>query len=269
MRIAIQEGMLPGRGTQEKLKNARDLGFHGVEFAAEGLTARVQSIVEALQATGVAAAAVNLGRRNGYLSPELSERESAIGVMRQAMADAVDIGAAHVVFTPHFGGPRMPDLTPYRAPVELESEMMIWLLRTVSDLAYAIGVELDMLPVNRYESYFMNRLEQAAFFRRKIKDHAHVKAAVNLFHMALEEENLDAALRSHGKHVGYIQLADSNGRLPGQGLLDWVGIAAALGEFGYDGWLTYTAHRPTGRASPGNDLPASLAVIRKAGLLKT
>src|SRR5262245_6908107 len=138
MRIAIQEDMLPGRSIVEKLQNAQMLNFAGVEFWAHGLTERVPEIAAAIAETGVPAAAVNLGRRDGYLSPDLHERERAISAMRQAMGDAVDIGAGHVVFVPHFGGPRMPDLTPYRSPIELESEMMIWLLRTVSDLAYAI-----------------------------------------------------------------------------------------------------------------------------------
>ena len=55
------------------------------------------------------------------------------------MADAVDLEAEYVSFVPHFGATAMPDLTPYQTPLDLEKEMMIWLLRTVSDLAYAMG----------------------------------------------------------------------------------------------------------------------------------
>jgi sugar phosphate isomerase/epimerase len=249
MRIAIQEDMLSGRSVVEKLENARLTGFEGVEFWAERLTERVPEIATAIEQTGIQAAAVNLGRRDGYLSPELRERERAISEMRQAMTNAVDIGAGHVVFVPHFGGPRMPDLTPYRSPIELESEMMVWLLRTVSDLAYAIGVELDMLPINHYETYFMNRLEQAALFRRKVKDHPHIKIAAGLFHMALEESNILEALRTHGKHIGYIHLADSNYRLPGQGMVDFAAASAVLREIEYDGWLTFAC------GDPGNNQP--------------
>jgi sugar phosphate isomerase/epimerase len=271
MRIAIQEDMLPGRSIVEKLHNARMLNFSGVEFWAPGLTERVPEIAAALEQTGVLAAAVNLGRRDGYLSPDLHERERGISEMRQAMTDAVDIGAEHVVFVPHFGGPRMPDLTPYRSPIELESEMMIWLLRTVSDLAYAIGVELDMLPINRYETYFMNRLEQAALFRRKIKDHPHVKIAAGLFHMAMEETNLFEAMRTHGKHIGYIHLSDSNHRLPGQGMMDFSGTAEVLREIDYHGWLTYSCGEPGNNHSRAArfmaELPASLAIIKEAGLV--
>lgn len=260
MQIAVQEAMLPGRSIQDKFEAARALGFDGVEVYASDLTARVPEIAEAARQAGIQIAAVHMGRRDGYISPERAEREAAISALRQTMADAVDLGAGHVLFVPHYGATRMPDLTPYRAPVELEAEMMIWLLRTVSDLAYAIGVELDMLPVNRYETYFMTRLEHALRFRRKIKDHAHIKIAVNTFHMAQEEIDWLGALRDSLPHIGYIQMAEQNRGLPGQGALDFAALAAVLREAGYAGWLTCACEM-----NPGSDLGASLAHLRRVG----
>jgi sugar phosphate isomerase/epimerase len=238
MKIAVQEDMLPGRTLHDKLFYARDIGVQGVEFQSFGLTERVPQIVEALHTAGLAASAVNMGRRDGFLYPERSERERAIGEMRQAMADAVDMGASAVVFMPHYGSSKQPDLTPFKSPVEIEIELFIWLLRTVEDLAYAIGVELYMQPVNRYESHFLNRLEQAIRFRREIKDHPHVKIAANLFHMALEEANPIQSLREALPDIGQIYFSDSNHRLPGQGLLDFSGVMAMLKEGSYTGWLT-------------------------------
>jgi sugar phosphate isomerase/epimerase len=265
MQLAIQETMLPGRTVQQRCENARRAGLVGIEVYADGLTARVPEVAAALAQTGLAAAAVNLGHSDGYLSPDMAERERAVGRLRQAMADAVDLGARHVVFVPHYGPARMPDLRPYRAPVELDAEMMIWLLRTVSDLAYALGVELNILPVNHYETYFINRLEQAAAFRRKVKDHAHIKLAANLFHMALEEHNPVTALRDHAADVGYIQLADTNCRLPGDGLADFHTVAGALRYAGYDGWLTLAADTLEPAAVMAG-LPASLKMLHRAGV---
>ncbi len=264
LKLAIQEKLLPGQDIREKLTHAVQLGFTGVEFDADGLTARVPDIAEALVHTGIMTAAVHMGRRDGYLAPHLAEREQAIGALRQAMADAVDLGAGHVVFVPHYGPSRMPDLTPYRAPVELESEMMVWLLRTVSDLAYAIGVELDILPLSRDETYFINRLEQAALFRRKIKDHPHVKLAANCLYMALEEDDPAAALRAQVADLGYFQVADLHETLPAQQELDFAALADALHEASYTGWVTLAC----GRAEPARlqeELPASITFLRQAG----
>lgn len=267
MPIAIQESLLRGRDVAERLRYAARLGLDGVEFSAGDLTGRVPEIAAALAETGMRAAGVYLGEQDGYLAPELAEREQAISRMRQAMADAVDIAAPHVIFVPHLGGPRMPDLTPYRSPIELESEMLIWLLRTVSDLAYAIGVELDMLPVNRYESYFMNRVDQAVRFRQKIKNHPHVKVAASLFHMTLEEQDMLDTLKAYGEHLGYIQLADTHG-----GLLSAEGcgrVSDCLRGAGYAGWLVLTAHYGRDRQQQITrlqaELPGTVAALRQAG----
>jgi sugar phosphate isomerase/epimerase len=261
MPIAAQEHLLSGRTIMDKWMNARALGLEGVEVKAQNLTARVPDIAAAIEATGVRVAAVNLGQSDGYLSPERDTREAAISAMRQAMADAVDLNAAHVIFVPHFGSARMPDLTPYRSPIELDAEMMIWLLRTVSDLAYAMDIELDMMPVNHYETYFMTRLEHAVRFRRKIKDHAHIKIAANLFHTALEETDWLGTLREHLPHIGYIQLAEHNCRLPGQGVLNFTALASVLSD--YSGWLSLACEHPEA------DPKASLDYLRGCSFISS
>ncbi|MFN8375712.1 MAG: sugar phosphate isomerase/epimerase [Anaerolineae bacterium] len=202
--------------------------------------------------------------------PDVKARDAAVSHMRQAFADALDIGAAGVTFVPHRGENRQPDLTPFKTAIEIEYELMVWLLRGVSDLAYAIGVELYMQPVNRYESHFMNRLEQAVHFRRQQKDHAHVKVAANLFHMALEEAqplaSLSAALQAEAGDIGQIYLADSNRRLPGQGLLDFAAVMRTIRDSGYQGWLTLECGAPGTNTEYANDYadaaPECLARLR-------
>lgn len=244
-KLAIQEDMLPGRTVHEHLSNAKHLNLSGVEFWADDLTERVPEIASALEQNNMSACGVNLGRVDGYLSPDLQTRETAIGLMRQAMANAVDLGADYVSFVPLYGASGMPDLTPYRSPIDLEKEMMIWLLRTVSDLAYAIGTQLLMQPINHYETHFMNRMEQAKFFRKKIKDHPHVKIAPNLFHMALEEDDLNATLQTYQDDIGVIYLADSNRRLPGHGLIPFESVGETLKTINYEGWLVLECGNPS------------------------
>lgn len=243
-KIAIQEDMLPGRTIHERLSNAKRLGLSGVEFWADNLDQHIPEIVEALEDTGLSACGVNLGMSDGYLSADLATRETAIGKMRQAMANAVDLDAEYVSFVPHYGASDMPDLTPYSSKADLQKEMMIWLLRTVSDLAYAIGTTLVMQPINHYETDFMTTVAQAKYFRKKIKDHEHVKIAPNLFHMSLGEANLLDTLSTHGEDIGVLYLADSNRRLPGQGFLPWDTIGKTLKTINYDGWLVLECGRP-------------------------
>jgi sugar phosphate isomerase/epimerase len=259
MQLAIQEAILPGRSPLERFETACALGLRGIEVQAEGLTARVPALVEAMQQTGLRVAAVHMGRRDGYIAPELAEREAAIDALRQACADAVDLGADHVILVPHYGPSRMPDLRPYQSPIELEAQMFIRLLRSVSDLAYALEIELDTLPVCQQDSNFLNRLDQAVMFREKINASQYIKIAVNLYHMAVEERDWLAALQQHRAHIGYIQLAEQNQRLPGQGNLDYPALAASLQ--GYAGWLCLSAAQSAARS----DIEASLDYLQQAG----
>ena len=257
MRIAVQEQLLSGKDITQKFEQARSLGIQGVEVSNEHLTARVPALADAIVTSGVEVAAVNMGQRDGYIAPDLDERETAINALRQAMADAVDLEAAHVVFVPRFGRSRMPDLTPWRAPVELDGEMSVWLLRGVSDLAYAIGVELDMMPMSANDTDFINRLEQAVMLRRKIREHPHVKIAASLSHMHQTETDWQQAMREHLSHIGYVHLALLSG--VETELQDYAALATILHD--YSGWVTLTHD-----AQVPVDMDTSLVFLRQCGL---
>lgn len=269
MRLAIQEDMLPGRTTLERFQQARDLGLNGVEVWGKGLTARVPELVEAIEQTGVVVSAVNHGRQGRLLDPDRDERERALTAFRQSVVDGVDLGAAGVILVPHFAEPTLPDLTPYKSVVQLEYEMLHNHLRTLSDYVYAIGIDLYIEPINRYETHFLNTLADGIKVRRKIKDHPHVKLSANVFHMAMEESNTIQAMREYAADIGYVHVSDSNRRLPGQGMIDFAPIGATLRDGSYSGWVSIEC----GNAGPNADnahasmaeLPQALAHLRQAG----
>ncbi|MCB9457348.1 MAG: sugar phosphate isomerase/epimerase [Anaerolineaceae bacterium] len=269
MQLAIQEDMLPGRTILEKFQQAKKLGLDGIEFWGYGLTAKVPEIAAAIEQTGVVAASVNHGRQGRLLSPDRVEREAALEALRQSIVNAVDIGAQGVIVAPHFGPSIVPDFTPYKSVRQLEYELLHNHLRSLADYVYAIGVELYIEPINRYETAFLNTLADAAEVRRLVKNHPHVKIVADLFHMALEEHNMATALREFGADIGHVHLADSNRRLPGHGLIDFAGMAAALTAAGYTGWAAFECGEPganQGRAGAyWADLPASIALLKTAG----
>ena len=259
MPIAVREDMLSGDSLLEKFTHARALGVAGVEFQNVGLTERVPEIIEAIDQTGVRTAAVNFGHGR-FVDADPAERELALAGLRQAIVDAHDIGAVGVVFVPHVGAPVLPDLSPWMSAPELEVEMLYMHLRTLSDYSYAIGVNLYLEAINRSETHLLNRISQVARITRRL-NHPNVKIAAHLYHMALEESNLPAALREHTDCIGYIHLADSDFRLPGEGTTDFAAAASALHEMSYAGWLSYDCEG----GSPER-LPASLAYLQEIGL---
>lgn len=269
MRLAIQEDMLPGRTPVQRFEQAKALGFEGVEVWGRGLSARVPELAEAAAQTGIVISAVNHGRQGRLLDPDIERREAALAVLRQSVVDGVDLGASGVILVPHFDEPALPDLTPYKSVVQLEYELLHNHLRTLSDYVYAMGIDLYIEPVNRYETHFINTLADAAKVRRRIKDHPHIRLAADLFHMAMEEDSIAGALREYGGDLGYVHLADSNRRLPGQGMIDFAAVGAALKAAGYDGWLALACGAPGQNAERAAqyaaELPGCMALLR--GLL--
>ncbi len=59
--------------------------------------------------------------------------------------------------------------------------------------------------------------------------------------MNIEEADIAAALRAGGEHIGHVHFVDSNRRPAGCGHLDYVPIARALTEIGYDGFASAEA----------------------------
>jgi sugar phosphate isomerase/epimerase len=271
MPIAVQEDMLPGRTLLEKFEQAKALGIEGIEFWGRGLSAKVPQIVEAMQRTGVKAAAVNHGAQSRLLDPDPAERERALAELRQSIMDAADIGALGVIFVPHFNGPILPDLMPYMTAAELEAELTYTHLRTLSDYADAMSVDLYLEPINRYETHLLNRLEQAAAITRRI-NHPRVKIVADLFHMALEERDMVQSIHEHKQDIGHVHLADSNRRLPGQGLTDFAAVAGALSVIGFDGWCAFECGRPSQNSAQAatylKEFPACLDHLKRAGWMR-
>ena len=268
MKIAIQEDMLSGQSIVAKFEQAQTLGADGIEFWGRGLAAKVPDIVEASLKTGVPAAAVNHGRQSRFLAPDAAEREVALAELRDSICCAADIGAAGVIFVPHFDGPVIPDLSPWMTASELELELLYTHLRTLEDFAMSMGVLLFVEPVNRYETHLLNRVNQAAALVRRL-NHPSVQVVADLFHMALEEDNIAAAISANADKVGHVHLADSNRRLPGQGTTDFAAAAAALTAINFNGWAAYECGAPGANGHRAayyvQELPASIAYLRERG----
>lgn len=242
-KLAIQEALLPGSTPLQQLGAAAELGFSGVEFAAADLDERLDEVYDALQTHGLAASGVNMGQAGGWLAADRAARADAADSLRRALTCALDLEAEYVSFVPHYGDSDLPDLTPFASPMELQKELLIWLLRGLSDLAEAMDAKLAIRPVNRGETSFVTCLDDAAFFRRQVDDHPNIMLAANTRCLSLEEEDTAASLEAHSQALSAVYLVDDNRRLPGQGALPFARLAGALRSTNFSGWLVLDGER--------------------------
>jgi sugar phosphate isomerase/epimerase len=102
------------------------------------------------------------------------------------------------------------------------------------------GAALVLEPLNRYESNYLNRLEEGVELIRSLPV-GNVRLLADLFHMNIEEACIAEALRSTGKHVGHVHFVDSNRRPAGCGHINLAEVGRALREIGYQGFLAAEA----------------------------
>ncbi len=106
----------------------------------------------------------------------------------------------------------------------------------VADHARKVGIRIGIEPLNRFETNFLNRHDQALALANAIGDD--VGVTLDAFHINIEEEDPLAAIRTIGKRLVDFHIADNNRRPPGEGTWDWPSLLGTLKEVGYQGFLT-------------------------------
>ena len=129
-------------------------------------------------------------------------------------------------------------------------------LQAVARHAQKRQVMICLEPLNRFETYFLNTLEDAA---RLVHDIGapNVKIHFDTFHSNIEERHPAEALRSVAKELGHVHISENDRGIPGTGHNDWQGVLKALKAIGYKGWMTIESF-----AQPEPDLAAAAAIWR-------
>jgi sugar phosphate isomerase/epimerase len=265
MKLSCQEQLLPGDSLERKWEFATRAGFDGIELRARGdghFAARLPELRAAARA-GVVMATVCPETDHFIGDFDADRRRDAVAQLRSQLSVIAELGGEGVL-TPASWGMFSLRLPPFIAPRQPHEDRKI-LLETLTELAghaAAEGVWLAVEPINRYEDYMVNRLEQAAELGEEVEratGSASVRVCADLFHMNIEEDDLAAAVRDVGPRIAHVHVDDTNRLQPGTGHMGFAGVFAALREVGYDGWLTFECRL---RGTPEEALPASVRFLR-------
>ncbi len=103
--------------------------------------------------------------------------------------------------------------------------------------AVAQTVSVALEPLNRFETYFLNTVDDAAAFCDAVGD-PRIGILIDTFHANIEEKSIGAALRRAGRHLKHLHACENDRGIPGSGNVNWPEFFAAVREAHYDGWLT-------------------------------
>ena len=136
-----------------------------------------------------------------------------------------------------------------QAEPETEWQWGVEGLREVNNHALKEGILIAVEPLNRFETNFINRHDQALALANEVGPNCGV--CLDAFHMNMEEANFRQALINTGDRLFDYHVADNNRMACGQGALNWRDIVGTLKEIGYDGALTVEFVAPLDR-TPAN-----------------
>lgn len=244
MKIAVQIGLLPGATTADKAKWARDHGVEGLELSAwSGIEAMrreadaMQGIVPVCSVCGNAEPDGGSGSFD-FLDPDIQKRRRSIEASKKILEFCGEVGAVGQIVPPIFGGPKVPDLSPFMTPLEVEDKLMIAACQEIGPVATAHKTLFMLEPLNRYEQHYLRRQADGV---RIIKESgtAGIGLLSDLFHMHIEETNSPQTLLDAGAYVSHIHLADNTRMEPGTGDIDFVAAFRALKTIGFTGYMAY------------------------------
>jgi sugar phosphate isomerase/epimerase len=239
-------------GLETTLRRMKRLGFSSIEISGEPAQYDVAETRRLLRKYGITcwgAVTLTLGDRN-LAAADAAQRAATVAYMQRVVRLAHDLGGTETTVVPTTVGKVVPDASP-----EQEWRWVVEGLQEVYAFAERLGVRLALEPLNRFETYFLNRCDQALALAQDVGPNCGV--CLDAFHINIEEADMFAAIRAAGSRLADFHVADNNRMAPGQGSLNWQRIVATLREAGYEGALTVEFVAPIDR-TPVNPHPDQL-----------
>lgn len=188
--------------------------------------------------------------QRNLLAKEEAQRAASIQYVKDVITMVKELDGHMVSVVPGTVGKVVPDARP-----DEEWEWAVESMKEIYEFAEQAGLLIGIEPINRFETYFINRGDQALALAEAVGPNCGV--CLDAFHMNMEEDDSIAAIhRAKDRLVGF-HVADNNRMAPGMGTIDWPGIVATLKEVGYDGALSVEFCPPLDR-TPATPYPGSI-----------
>jgi sugar phosphate isomerase/epimerase len=192
------------------------------------------------------AVTLTLGERNLCAKDE-AQRAATVQYMKDCITMVDELDGQEITIVPATVGKVSPD-----GPPEEEWVWAVDALKEIHEHATAAGVRMCIEGLNRFETYFINRGDQALALADAVAPD--VGVCLDAFHMNIEEVDFLQSIRDVGDRLVDFHVADNNRMAAGMGTLDWPAIVRTLQEINYDGALTVEFVAPIDR-TPANQYP--------------
>jgi D-psicose/D-tagatose/L-ribulose 3-epimerase len=222
------------------VEKARDLGFDILEICIEDpKTIDPKSILDRMEKHGLEATICGaFGPDRDASSEDATIREQAIRYINTCVDIARQLNS-RVVAGPMYSAVGKTRLL---SPSEKEQQWQwaIDSLRKAGDYAGEWNVKLALEPLNRFETDFINTVEQGLELVDRIGN-SNIGLLLDTFHMNVEEKDSGEAIRKAGASILHFHACENDRGTPGTGQVDWNAVKGALGDAGYEGPIVIEA----------------------------
>lgn len=244
------------------------IGFDILEVAPGPLMKRTkeerQKISEYANEKGITLTfSVGLGKEYDLSSPDAAVRKAGIqftldtfDIMREMgskMYSGVDIGAWNQTYA--------QGIVNKGTEVKHSAESVREIMKAAEEFGITFAVEV----VNRYESSLVNTAEEAMEFLTMV-DSPNCKILLDTYHMNIEEDSFEKAIRLVGCHLGHFHVGEPNRKPPRpDGRMPWDEITDALKAIHYEGAIVMEPFIKMG-GEVGRDIKVWRDISRNASM---
>jgi D-psicose/D-tagatose/L-ribulose 3-epimerase len=225
------------------LNKVAEMGFNTVEIPLESLDAiDAKKTAAKLKETGLKATVCGaFGPDRDLTSDDAAYRVNGLKYIQSALDFCAAIEATTFVGPMYSAVGKRRHVSP--AQKKKEWNLAVDGLEKAGKYAAAIGVDLAVEPLNRFETDLVNTCAQAL---KMVKDIGLKNVGVHLdtFHMNIEEKCVYDAIKLAGKKLFHFHACENDRGAPGSGLVNWADTAKALKEIGYDRAIVIESFTP-------------------------
>lgn len=178
-------------------------------------------------------------------------RESSVKYIKDCITMVKELAGREMTIVPSQVGKVAAMDTP-----EQEWKWAVEGLREIYAHSEKAGVLMALEPLNRFETNFLNRHDQALLLAAEVG--ANCGVCLDAFHINIEEADLHKAILETGKKLVDFHVADNNRMACGQGDYDWPKLVKTLRQAGYNDALTVEFVAPLDR-TPANPYKNAMA----------
>lgn len=220
-------------GIEMTLKRLARFGFQGLEIVGEPMRYDVGQVHALLQQYNIecwgAATFMTPGR--DLIHEDAYVRYGTVKYMKDCVDLAAGLEGQILCIVPSTMGKVVP-----MASFREEWRWAVEGLREVAYYAGEKGIRPGIEPLNRFETNFINRHDQAILLAQEVG--LNMGVVLDSFHLNIEEADPIVAIKQTTSYLIDFHVADNNGYPPGRGAINWQAHMNALREIGYYGYLT-------------------------------